>query len=152
MTVHTPAPSRSLPAGLPLLDMGAAAELACVSQRTLHRWRMAGHLPTVRIGRRVMFRRSAVANYLEAVQGTDQTAPPAPAGPSPAEAAQLLTLEDTRAVLGLSASAVAALLRSGELAGTRVHGRRNVRTGDLATFVEEHSHPATAGPLAGRHA
>ncbi|MFF5020552.1 helix-turn-helix domain-containing protein [Micrococcus luteus] len=160
MPLHTFTPSTTtapaLPAGLPLLDRDAAAELACVSPSTIQRWRAAGALPLVRIGTRVLYRRTTVLAYVAALTapspGPDSPAAlvPPPAAPDPETAAALLSVETTRAALGLGATMVTELIRTGELPSLRVHNRRLVRAGDLAAFVDQHAHAATTGPLAGR--
>lgn len=151
MPLSLTAPEPILPAGLPLLDRTEAAELARVHPATLQRWRTLGLLPLVRIGTRVLYRRAAVENYLSAVHDPSRQPEP-PATPSHAQARQLLDLAQCREALGVSPTTLTLLVSSGELVSSRVHGRRLVRAGDLAAYVESCSEPATAGPLAGRHA
>lgn len=153
---HTPA----LPAGLPLLDRTAAADLARVSLPTLQRWRAAGALPVVRIGSRVLFRRSAVLAYTSALasphadhsghRAQATATAPEPATLTAEAAAELLSVEEVRRALAISSSTLSELIRTGALPSCRVHNRRLVRAGDLATFVDQHAEAATAGPLAGR--
>lgn len=52
------------------LDLGALTEYACLSDRTLREWitRAVDPLPAVRVGRKILVRRSEFDRWLEAHQ------------------------------------------------------------------------------------
>ncbi len=64
MTIDTTTPD---PAAL--IDAREAARRLCISTRTLWSLTHRGDLPAVRIGRRVMYRPSTLANYIISMEG-----------------------------------------------------------------------------------
>lgn len=141
----------SFPDTYTLLTRPEAAALARVTVTTLDRWIAAGLLPVVRIGaRRVMIRRSAMSAYLTAHDTAPTLDPEVPA--PELDRAELLTYAEAIDALRLGRTTLDTLTAAGELPVMILGRLRKVRAGSLADLIDRHSHPATAGPLAGRTA
>ena len=57
----------------PLLDTDGAAELLLVSRRTVQNWTREGIIPSVKLGRRRMYLRSALEQHLKALSDASLT-------------------------------------------------------------------------------
>ncbi|MEV4902989.1 hypothetical protein AB0K08_16845 [Citricoccus sp. NPDC055426] len=145
-TLHAPSPA--LPDAYTLLNRAEAAAVSAVTTTTLDRRIDTGVLPVVRFGHRILVRRAALDAYLTA---HDPAAPAAPA-PSDLDRDALLTYAQAVRLLRVSMTTTDRLESEGSLSVMRINGRRLVRAGALADLIDRSSHPATAGPLAGRHA
>lgn len=142
------------PADLPdhytLLRRPEAAAYFHRATKTLDRWIADGLMPCVRVGPRVLIRRSTVAAYLDALN------PEAPSRHHPDEplpsGEAYISLNNAAAVLGLHRNTVDALTQAGDLPRMRFGRSRVVPVAALGEFIDAHAVAATTGPLAGREA
>lgn len=139
------------PAELPdryaLLRRSEAAALFHRSTKTLDEWIKAGRLPVVRIGARVLIRRSAVAAYLDALNPEHSArAEPAAAGPA---AGAYISLNHAAGVLGIHRNTLDALTITGDLPRLRFGRSRVLPLEAVTSYIDAQSEPATTGPLAG---
>ncbi|WP_019157764.1 helix-turn-helix domain-containing protein [Brevibacterium senegalense] len=139
-----------LPDRYTLLRRPEAAAHFHRATKTLDRWIADGAMPCIRIGPRVLIRRSTVTAYLDALN------PEAPAHRGEATAMPTgevyISLNNAAAVLGLHRNTVDELTRSGDLPRLRFGRSRVIPVAALADLIDTHAVPATVGPLAGRDA
>lgn len=151
----------ALPSHLVLLTRDEAARRAACTVATIDRWISSGQLPHVKLSTRTLVRMSA----LDALLGTRRTPPVTPTAPddlAPDLAGALATRSETAHWLrsGLttldrwsSPDAAPPLALPCVVDGPRTKGRPvRFLVADVAAMIDANSVPATAGPLAGRHA
>lgn len=129
-----------------LLSMPEAAKSFQRSTATLAVWLKSGKLPTVRIGRRVLVRRSTLGSYLDALDPRRQPTPRADLSPI---ARGYLPFNEAATVLGISRNMLTVLSRDGRIKSAKFVNSRYVPVSALADFIDSNAIPATTGPLAG---
>ena len=137
----------TLPEHLVLLTRAEAALMLRVHVLTLDRHIAAGLLPVVRIGSRVLLRRSALSAYLGPAEHAAALLAHTPVDP-----AAVLTFAEAHDLMRVSAGTLTRLTNAGMIPVALVGHRRRVRLVDLAEFIDMQSEAATDGTLAGRSA
>jgi excisionase family DNA binding protein len=66
-----------------LMDTNSAAALLLVSRRTVQNWTRDGVIPSIKLGRRRMFLRSALQAHLQTLSDASMRPPVAPADVGP---------------------------------------------------------------------
>lgn len=138
--------STAFPERYTLLSRREACEYLRRTVKTLDLWTADGMLPVVRIGTRVLIRRSVVTSYYD-VLNPDWCAE-RPAEPLPPKSAYV-SLNGAAELLRIHRSTVDALTMRGELPRMRFGRSRVIPARALCEFIDSHSRAATAGPLAG---